>query len=90
MIYRIIGEALERAEQLMRKKGMNKDAETFARASTHWLRHTFGRHAMAGGVQANIVQAVLGHSSLATTTRYTSADSDEAWDAVQKFTKKRL
>jgi len=29
-------------------------------------------------------------SSLATTTRYTSADSDEAWDAVQKFTKKRV
>jgi hypothetical protein len=42
MIHRIVGEALERAEQLVRKKGMNKDAETFARASTHWLRHTFG------------------------------------------------
>jgi site-specific recombinase XerC len=89
-IYRIVGEALERAEQLMRTKGMNKDAETFARASTHWLRHTFGRHAMAGGVQANIVQAVLGHASLATTTRYTSADGDEAWNAVQKFPKKRV
>jgi hypothetical protein len=63
-IYRIVGEALERAELLMRKKGMSNDAETFAQASTHWLRHTFGRHAVAGGVQANIVQAVLGHASL--------------------------
>ena len=77
-IYRIVGEALERAELLMRKKGMSNDAETFAQASTHWLRHTFGRHAVAGGVQANIVQAVLGHASLATTTRCTSAKIDEA------------
>lgn len=69
IFYRIIGEALERSEQLMRKKDMNKDAESFGRASAHWLRYTFGRDAMAGGVQANIVQAVLGYASLATTTR---------------------
>ena len=39
MVYRIIGEPLERAEQLMRKKGMNKDAETFARTDALTATH---------------------------------------------------
>ncbi|MEZ5659455.1 MAG: site-specific integrase [Burkholderiaceae bacterium] len=73
-----------------RKRGRSRDAEVFARASTHWLRHTFGRHAVSGGVKINLVQALLGHASLQTTTIYTSDDGTEAWDAVKNFTNKRL
>ena len=90
MVYLIVKEAFERAEAYLRKKGLDQDAEVFARASTHWLRHTFGRHAVAGGVKLNVLQAVLGHASLQTTTVYTSDDGAEAWDAVRTFTKKRL
>jgi hypothetical protein len=78
MIYRIIGEALERAEQLMRKKGMNRDAETFAGldalAATHVWAACDGRR-RPGEHRPSRPR----HASLATTTRYTSADTDEAW-----------
>lgn len=42
--------------------------------STHWLRHTFGRQALSDGVPTEIVQQALGHSSLSTTTIYTSTE----------------
>ncbi|WP_040508326.1 tyrosine-type recombinase/integrase [Gluconobacter morbifer] len=39
--------------------------------SPHWLRHANASHALDNGAPAHVVQATLGHSSLATTTRYT-------------------
>ena len=69
-------EAFATGEAWLRKKGMDADADVFAKASTHWLRHTFGPHMLAGDVKLNVVQAVLGHQSVATTTIYTSRDGD--------------
>ncbi|MCA9183701.1 MAG: tyrosine-type recombinase/integrase, partial [Planctomycetales bacterium] len=89
-IYQVVRSAFESGEALLRKRGYARDAEVFARASTHWLRHTFGRHAVSGGVKINLVQTLLGHASLQTTTIYTSDDRIEAWDAVRAFTMKRL
>ncbi|WP_277422780.1 tyrosine-type recombinase/integrase [Thermobaculum terrenum] len=37
----------------------------------HTMRHTFAVHKLQGGADTRIVQAFLGHSSLATTQRYT-------------------
>ncbi|MGE0314180.1 MAG: phage integrase family protein [Lautropia sp.] len=90
MVYKIVKGAFGQCEELSRKRGMDRDAEVFASASTHWLRHTFGRHAMAHDVKPNVVQAVLGHASLATTTRYSSEDGKAAWDAVRAFSRKRV
>ena len=87
-IYRLVREAFEVGEAWLRKKGMDADADVFAKASTHWLRHTFGRHMLAGDVKLKVVQAVLGHQSVATRMIYTSHDGDEAWDAVKKVAKK--
>mgnify|MGYP003366181752 FL=1 len=39
--------------------------------SAHWLRHACASHSMDRGAPAHVVQAQLGHASLATTTRYT-------------------
>ena len=50
--------------------GRAQDALAIARASTHWLRHTYGSHAVAAGVPLDVVQQNLGHASLATTTIY--------------------
>lgn len=40
-------------------------------ASCHWLRHAHASHALDRSAPVHIVQATLGHASLATTTRYT-------------------
>ncbi|BDB27308.1 tyrosine-type recombinase/integrase [Cupriavidus sp. P-10] len=45
-------------------------AARLAQASAHWLRHTFGSHAIARGVALDVVQHQLGHASLATTSVY--------------------
>ena len=39
-----------------------------ARASTHWLRHTFGTRAVAREVPLDVIQAQMGHASITTTT----------------------
>ncbi|WP_423194598.1 tyrosine-type recombinase/integrase [Cupriavidus sp. H18C2] len=49
-------------------------AVRLAQASAHWLRHTFGSHAIARGVALDVVQHQLGHASLATTSVYVHAE----------------
>jgi integrase/recombinase XerC len=41
-------------------------------ASVHSLRHTFGTHSVRRGTRLKVVQDVLGHASLDTTTIYVS------------------
>ncbi len=38
--------------------------------SPHWLRHAHASHALDRGAAVHLVQATLGHSSVATTGRY--------------------
>ncbi|MDP3330992.1 MAG: tyrosine-type recombinase/integrase [Methylococcaceae bacterium] len=57
-------------------------AERLSKASTHWLRHTHGSHAVANGVPLAIVRDNLGHSNLATTSIYVHADRDERYKAM--------
>lgn len=40
------------------------------RASTHWLRHTFGARAVAREVPLDVIQAQMGHATIVTTMRY--------------------
>ena len=41
--------------------------------SAHWLRHAHASHALDRGAPVHVVQATLGHASLATVSRYTHA-----------------
>ena len=50
--------------KLARKAGIAK------RVHAHGLRHTHAAELAAEGVPMNLIQAQLGHSSLATTSRY--------------------
>lgn len=46
--------------------------------SPHWFRHAHASHALDRGCPIHLVQATLGHSSIATTGRYTHARPTES------------
>jgi site-specific recombinase XerD len=58
-------------------------AKAFRRATVHWLRHTCGAHLASSGVPVNLVQKLLGHASLATTSIYTATDDEGLWAEIE-------
>jgi site-specific recombinase XerD len=52
------------------RAGIKKDSQDYKRLHVHGLRHLAAQSALARGVPLPIVQAVLGHESLATTGLY--------------------
>ncbi|MGY4830473.1 tyrosine-type recombinase/integrase [Sphaerotilaceae bacterium SBD11-9] len=69
-LYRQLKCLFRRVSQRLVKDGRVDDARVLLRASTHWLRHTHGTHALALGTPLDVVQQGMGHASLATTTVY--------------------
>jgi integrase len=65
-------------------------ADKLKRASTHWLRHTHGSHAVANGVPLAIVRDNLGHSNIATTSIYVHTDRDERYKAMLNMGKSQV
>jgi integrase/recombinase XerD len=62
-----------------------KRAGLRAGVSPHWLRHAHATHALERGAPIHIVQATLGHASVATAGRYLHArptDSSARYLAV--------
>jgi integrase/recombinase XerD len=57
-VFRIVRRAAERAE-----------LEAGSNVSPHWLRHAHATHALERGAPIHLVQATLGHASVATTGR---------------------
>lgn len=49
-----------------------------APVSPHWLRHAHASHALDHGAPIHLVQATLGHSSVATTSNYLHARPDDS------------
>ncbi|MDO4225145.1 MAG: tyrosine-type recombinase/integrase, partial [Bergeyella zoohelcum] len=45
--------------------------------SPHMLRHSFATHILSEGAEISKVKTILGHSSLASTQVYTSADIEQ-------------
>ncbi|MGF6440579.1 phage integrase family protein [Paraburkholderia youngii] len=60
-------------------------AANFTRASTHWLRHTFGSHSIAKGMTLETARNLLGHASLATTSIYATAELSRQYREVDAF-----
>jgi site-specific recombinase XerD len=55
------------------------------RATPRGLRHAFGIGTLAAGIPLNIVQRLLGHSSMKTTAIYTEAVGPEARAFLERF-----
>ena len=68
---------------------MQKGAERFAKASTHWMRHPQASHAIAGGMPIEIAQN-LGHASLATTTVYVTTEKRRRMKTVEAFWRRQV
>src|SRR5205085_67788 len=64
-------------------KSDKKSATRLASASTHWLRHSHGSHAVAAGTPIEIVQNNLGHASLSTTTIYVTSEKKRRHQEMQ-------
>jgi integrase/recombinase XerD len=72
------GKPLERSRISRIVKGASQRAGIAANVSTHWLRHAHASHALDRGAPIHLVQATLGHRSVATTSRYLHARPGES------------
>ena len=81
---KLVKALLHRAEKRLIADGRELDAKTFAQASTHWIRHTTGRLLADSGVPASMIQKLLGHASIATTSIYTNTSDDQLYQSVSK------
>ena len=70
-LYKALKAFFREAAAELATQGHHDDAKKRAKASTHWLRHTRGAHS-AETMPVNMIQRLLGHASVATTSIYTS------------------
>lgn len=67
------GGHLTRSQVMRIVRAAAKRAGIDAKVSPHWLRHAHASHSLDRGAPIHLVQQTLGHSSVATTSRYLHA-----------------
>ncbi|MEO1767940.1 tyrosine-type recombinase/integrase [Thiobacter aerophilum] len=82
-LYKTLRSVFHQAAESLAADGKDQEAKAFRRATVHWLRHTCGAHLASSGVPVNLVQKLLGHASLATTSIYTETDDEQLWSEVE-------
>jgi integrase/recombinase XerD len=82
------GRCLDRGRVRVILRRAAKRADVAEPVSPHWLRHAHASHALDHGAPIHLVQATLGHSSVATTSSYLHArpdDSSARFLALERF-----
>jgi integrase/recombinase XerD len=82
------GRALDRGRVRVIVRQAAEGVGIDAHVSPHWLRHSHASNALDHGAPIHLVQATLGHSSVATTSRYLHArpgDSSARFLAVERI-----
>jgi site-specific recombinase XerD len=67
------GKPLDRSRVLRIVQEAAQRAGIAGGVSPHWLRHAHATHSLERGAPIHLVQATLGHASVATTSRYLHA-----------------
>ncbi|WP_284155521.1 tyrosine-type recombinase/integrase [Sulfuricystis multivorans] len=82
-LYKTLRTVFHQAAESLAADGKDQEAKAFRRATVHWLRHTCGAHLASSGVPVNLLQKLLGHASLATTSIYTETDDERLWAEIE-------
>jgi site-specific recombinase XerD len=82
-LYKTLRDFFDGAANRLKEEGRDIEAKAFERATVHWLRHTCGSHLGAAGVPVNLIQKLMGHASLATTSIYTDTDDEKLWTTIE-------
>ena len=72
------GGHLDRSQVYRIVRAAAKQAGIEGKVSPHWLRHAHASHSLERGAPLHLVQATLGHSSVATTERYLHARPNDS------------
>ena len=84
---RLVREAVKRlAGELLREGVLSHDAHAqLLSTSAHAFRHTFGTRAVARSMPIDVVQTILGHASLQTTSVYVRAEQTRMLEAAAMY-----
>jgi integrase len=85
---RLIGRMLKVLVETMDDLSLDERAR-LGQANAHAFRHTFGTQSVADEVPVDVVQKVLGHASLATTTIYVQAEQQRVLEEVAGYYARR-
>ena len=69
---------VRQAERVVKDAARRAGLANASDVSPHWMRHAHASHAMDRGAKVHLVQATLGHASVATTGRYLHARPEES------------
>jgi integrase len=81
---RLIGRMLKGLVETMDALSLDERA-LLGQANAHAFRHTFGTQSVAEEVPVDVVQKVLGHASLATTTIYVQAEKQRVLEEIAGY-----
>ncbi|MDD3352840.1 phage integrase family protein [Zoogloea sp.] len=84
-LYRAVKTVLLRLADDPRAELEPDERNALRRAAPHALRHTFGTRAAAQELPLDVLQRVLGHASLQTTTIYVQAERRRSIEEMGKF-----